>query len=142
MRKQMCQITFTPSKRSYFSAKIWDSQLVEKPKDDDIDKVAGLVFEQTGCSNQIEPGYCLNCGTYRDLEALHAMANKAEICIRGLQDAIIANEVGPNTLSDALVSFDLLRSTLHAYNKNIAELWHMKHVYGYWYWCGTDMLIW
>ncbi|KAI8031024.1 hypothetical protein LOK49_LG01G01123 [Camellia lanceoleosa] len=95
---------------------------VEKPKDDDIDKVAGLVFEQTGCSNQIEPGYCLNCGSYRDLEALHAMANKAEICIRGLKDAIIANEVGPNTLSDALVSFDLLRSTLHAYNKNIAEV--------------------
>ena len=39
-----------------------------------------------------------------------------------LQDAIVVNEVRTNTLSDALIALELLRSTLHAYNKKIAEV--------------------
>ncbi|XP_057482812.1 uncharacterized protein LOC130769627 isoform X1 [Actinidia eriantha] len=95
---------------------------VDKLKDEDIIKVAGSVFEKTECSYEIKPGYCLSCGSYRDLEASHATTNKAGICIRRLQDAIVVNEVRTNTLSDALIALDLLRSTLHAYNKKIAEV--------------------
>lgn len=39
-----------------------------------------------------------------------------------LKDAIVSNEVSTATLSCALRSLDLLRSTLHAYNKKIAEV--------------------
>ena len=51
-------------------------------KDDDLDKVAGCVVEQTSCSNQIEPKYCLSCGSYCDLEASLATAYKAGIRIK------------------------------------------------------------
>uniref|UniRef100_A0A5B7BBN2 Putative SET and MYND domain-containing protein 4 isoform X1 n=1 Tax=Davidia involucrata TaxID=16924 RepID=A0A5B7BBN2_DAVIN len=95
---------------------------VDKLKSDDINKVARHVFEEIGHTHQIELGYCLNCGSYRDLEASHATVNEAGIYIRRLQDAIVSNEVQANTLSDALRSLDLLRSTLHAYHKKIAEV--------------------
>ncbi|XAR66066.1 Histone-lysine N-methyltransferase [Bertholletia excelsa] len=94
---------------------------VDKVKDDEIYKVAGRVFEQKGCYNLIEPGYCLKCGSYCDLEASHAMADEVGVHFRRLKDAIGANGIHTGILSDALMSLDLLRSTLHAYNKRIAE---------------------
>lgn len=39
-----------------------------------------------------------------------------------LKDAIVSNEVSTDTLSYAFGCLDLLRSTLHAYNKKIAEV--------------------
>lgn len=39
-----------------------------------------------------------------------------------LQDAIVSREMSSTTLMDALKSLCLLRSTLHAYNKGIAEV--------------------
>ncbi|KAL6980953.1 hypothetical protein U1Q18_022589 [Sarracenia purpurea var. burkii] len=55
---------------------------VEKLNDEDIEKVAGRVFERTRFSDQIKPGYCLSCGSYRELEASHAMTDEAGIHVR------------------------------------------------------------
>ncbi|GMN41096.1 hypothetical protein TIFTF001_010314 [Ficus carica] len=68
------------------------------------------------------PGYCLKCGSYRDLETSFAAVNKAWKCISRLQDGIVAKEISRSQLSDALRSLDLLKSTLHAYNRRIAEV--------------------
>ncbi|XP_059627848.1 uncharacterized protein LOC132270675 isoform X2 [Cornus florida] len=95
---------------------------VDNLKNDEIYKVAHHVFEEINHTHQIEPGYCLNCGSYRDLEASSARVNEAEIYIRRLHDAIISNEVPANKLLDALRSLDMLRSTLHAYNKKVAQV--------------------
>ncbi|XP_052180260.1 uncharacterized protein LOC127793547 isoform X2 [Diospyros lotus] len=95
---------------------------VDKGRNFDIDKVAGHVFDQHRSSCQIKPGYCLNCGSYCDLGASRAAVDESQLSIKRLQDAIVANEVQTSTLSDALKSLDMLRLTLHAYNKKIAEV--------------------
>ena len=66
----------------FYNSEAFDPLKVDKLKDEDINKVAGSVFEKMGCSYEIKPGYCLSCGSYRDLEASHATTNKAGICIR------------------------------------------------------------
>lgn len=95
---------------------------VIKLKNEDISKVAQHLFEQTDCAHQFEPGYCLTCGSSFDLETSARVLNKAGKNIRRLKDAIVSNEVSTDTLSYAFGCLDLLRSTLHAYNKKIAEL--------------------
>ncbi|KAF8397071.1 hypothetical protein HHK36_018709 [Tetracentron sinense] len=94
---------------------------VDELKRKDISKVAHLFFERTKDAFQNDPGYCLNCGSYQDLKSSHATAKKAGIYIKRLLDAIILKEVSTFKHSDAVRSLDLMRSTLHAYNKNIAE---------------------
>ncbi|XP_010278902.1 PREDICTED: SET and MYND domain-containing protein 4 isoform X2 [Nelumbo nucifera] len=96
-------------------------QKIDKLKREDISKVAQLLLEQTNRTFQVDPGYCLNCGSYNDLESSHATAKKAEIYIYRLHNAINSMEVATNTLTDALESLYILRSTLHAYNKDMAE---------------------
>ncbi|KAJ4971185.1 hypothetical protein NE237_004284 [Protea cynaroides] len=94
---------------------------VDKLKAEDVDKVAHILFQQADGALRIHPGYCLNCGSQRDLESSHATAKQARIYIKRLRDAIYSNQVSINALSDALQSLDMLRSTMHAYNKEIAE---------------------
>ncbi|XP_062154808.1 uncharacterized protein LOC133862909 isoform X1 [Alnus glutinosa] len=81
-----------------------------------------LKHVQSNGSLHIDPGYCLKCGSYCDLEPSLAAVNKSWISIRRLQDAIVSREMSSTTLMDALRSLCLLRSTLHAYNKGIAEV--------------------
>ncbi|XP_034703875.1 SET and MYND domain-containing protein 4 isoform X2 [Vitis riparia] len=88
-------------------------------KNDGIREVAHQAFANS--SFHAAPGYCLHCGAYRDLEASHATVREAGIYISRLQEAIVSKEVPATTFSDALRSLDLLKSTLHAYNKGIAE---------------------
>lgn len=45
---------------------------VDKPKYEEIHKVAGHLFELTGCSDQIKPGSCLRCGSGLDLDTSYA----------------------------------------------------------------------
>lgn len=90
-------------------------------KNGDINEVCLRVFKQNGASIHIRPGYCLKCDSYCDLESSRASVNKALICIKRLQDAILSKEVSSITISDALRSLHLLRLNLHAYNKLIAE---------------------
>ncbi|KAF7816585.1 SET and MYND domain-containing protein 4 [Senna tora] len=90
-------------------------------KSDDIYQVCVRLSNQNGGSIHIQPGCCLKCGSYRDLESTRAVIDKAWICIKRLQDSIISKEISNTTISDALESLCLLRSNLHAYNKRIAE---------------------
>nr|KYP53789.1 Serine/threonine protein phosphatase 5 [Cajanus cajan] len=90
-------------------------------KNDDIYEVGLHVFKQNGASVHIRPGYCLKCGSYCDLEASHAAVDKALVCMKRLQDAILLKEISSIAISDALRSLHLLRLNLHAYNKLIAE---------------------
>ncbi|KAK7410797.1 hypothetical protein VNO78_01894 [Psophocarpus tetragonolobus] len=90
-------------------------------KNDDIYEVCLCVFKQNGASIHIRPGYCLKCGSYCDLESSRNAVDKALICIKRLQDAILSKEISRISISDALRSLRLLRLNLHAYNKLIAE---------------------
>ncbi|XP_027339263.1 SET and MYND domain-containing protein 4 isoform X2 [Abrus precatorius] len=90
-------------------------------KSDDIYEVCFHLFKQNGASIHIQPGYCLKCGSYCDMKSSHAAVDKALICIKRLQDAILSKEISHATISDALRSLHLLKSNLHAYNKLIAE---------------------
>lgn len=90
--------------------------------DDDIKKVAYLVFQQTCHNGQFEPGHCWSCGSYHDIQASKATIVKAEMCVSRLQEAIASNEVPTTVLLDALKSIDILRMHLHPYNKRIAEV--------------------
>ncbi|CAH9090680.1 unnamed protein product [Cuscuta epithymum] len=72
--------------------------------------------------NYLNPGHCLNCGSYCDLESASAAISKAENCIRRLQDAISINDIQAESLSNALMVSNILRSTLHPCNKRISEV--------------------
>lgn len=87
---------------------------------DDIDRVAHHHM-QINSLFHINPGLCLKCCSYHDLESSSAAANKAWIIIRRLQDAIVSKDVSSTILVDALSSLGVLRSTFHAYNRSIAE---------------------
>ena len=52
--------------------------LFQVDKNDDIYKV----LNQNDASLHIQPGYCLKCGSYRDLESSHAAVDKASIFIK------------------------------------------------------------
>ncbi|KAK9913904.1 hypothetical protein M0R45_037708 [Rubus argutus] len=81
---------------------------------DDINKAA----HNMQINNFSHPGYCLKCGSYRDLESSSAAANK---CFRRLKNSLDSENVSSTTLLGALSSLGELRSTLHAYNRRIAE---------------------
>ncbi|OVA17151.1 SET domain [Macleaya cordata] len=95
---------------------------VDMLKRDGINEVAHLLFEQTDNSLRTNPGYCLNCGSYRDLESSREAIKKAETNIKRLQSAVASRKVPTSILSDALGSLDVLRSTMHAYSKYIAQV--------------------
>ncbi|KAG2730683.1 hypothetical protein I3760_01G305700 [Carya illinoinensis] len=70
----------------------------------------------------IDPGYCLKCDSYCDLESSFAAVNRAWISITRLKDTMVSGEISSTVLTAALNSLCLLRSTLHAYNKRISEV--------------------
>ncbi|XP_077223586.1 tetratricopeptide repeat (TPR)-like superfamily protein isoform X2 [Tasmannia lanceolata] len=94
---------------------------VVKHEQDTIDKVAHLLLKQSDGLLRVGPGYCLTCGSYRDLESSFAATKKAVTNIKRLQATIISKKVSTILLSDALKSRDLLRSTMHAYSKDVAQ---------------------
>ncbi|XP_047311475.1 SET and MYND domain-containing protein DDB_G0284059 [Impatiens glandulifera] len=89
---------------------------------EDIRKVASLFFDESGRSSQMELGDCLNCGSQRDMEESRAIVKRAEVYLRRLQNMIASNgNSQTDKLSNGLVGLDLLKSTLHMYNKKLAE---------------------
>ncbi|KAH1133283.1 hypothetical protein GLYMA_05G077300v4 [Glycine max] len=50
-------------------------------KNDDIYEVCHRVFKQNDKSIHIQPRYCLKCGSYCELESLHAAVGKALILL-------------------------------------------------------------
>ncbi|KAE9465086.1 hypothetical protein C3L33_02999, partial [Rhododendron williamsianum] len=93
-----------------------------QPKDEEIHKVAGHLFELTGCSDQIKPGSCLRCGSGLDLDTSYATIEETGPWSKRLEYEVFHKELETDTLSDALRALDVLRSTLHPYNKAIAQL--------------------
>ncbi|KAF5467557.1 hypothetical protein F2P56_017372 [Juglans regia] len=73
-------------------------------------------------SLRIDPGFCLKCDSYCDLESSFAAVNRAWISITRLKDTMVSGEISTTVLTAALNSLCLLRSTLHAYNKRISEV--------------------
>ncbi|XP_041008260.1 uncharacterized protein LOC121252549 isoform X11 [Juglans microcarpa x Juglans regia] len=73
-------------------------------------------------SLRIDPGYCLKCDSYCDLESSFAAVNRAWISITRLKDTMVSGVFSSTVLTAALNSLCLLRSTLHAYNKRISEV--------------------
>ncbi|CAM8967717.1 unnamed protein product [Rhodiola kirilowii] len=73
-------------------------------------------------SKQIIPGHCLMCGSHLDLEAARKTIEETRIPVSRLQDAIASDKLQLNTILDAVRSFKLLKSVLHKYNKQIAEV--------------------
>ncbi|KAF1865656.1 hypothetical protein Lal_00005033 [Lupinus albus] len=94
----------------------------EADKNSDIYEVCIRAFSQNEASVPIRPGYCLKCGSYCDLESSFAAVDKAIICIKRLQDAILSKEISNTIVTEASKFLHLLRSNLHAYNKLIAEV--------------------
>ncbi|KAI3870267.1 hypothetical protein MKX03_029656, partial [Papaver bracteatum] len=94
---------------------------VDKQKRDDVSEVAHLLFEhKDGLETDI--GYCLNCRSYRDLESSQKAIRQAEINIKRLQSRVTTGKLDRRIVSDALGSLDILRLTMHAYNKYIAQV--------------------
>ncbi|KAL5720719.1 hypothetical protein ACHQM5_013360 [Ranunculus cassubicifolius] len=95
--------------------------LDNKMKREEINEVAHILFEKQDGSSHIDSTHCLNCGLYRDLELLRLKSKKAQSCIKRLKDTYLCGEIPPEVLSEALKAIHLLRSTLHAYNKDLAQ---------------------
>ncbi|KAF9591803.1 hypothetical protein IFM89_007358 [Coptis chinensis] len=94
---------------------------VDKMKREAIKKVGQLLFEQKDGTRCIDHGCCLNCGSYRSLEQSRIVSEKAKSNINRLQDTILTKHIPRNVLFDAVRALQLLRSTLHAYSKDIAQ---------------------
>ncbi|KAI3508397.1 hypothetical protein L1887_23404 [Cichorium endivia] len=80
----------------------------------EIKKVASVLCEETESTHRVEPGFCLNCGGYRDMYGLKETVKKGEN-YKGLLDS---SEV----VSSGLRCLDVLKSVLHPYNKKVAEV--------------------
>ncbi|XP_038895096.1 SET and MYND domain-containing protein 4 isoform X3 [Benincasa hispida] len=67
------------------------------------------------------PSHCLKCGSYRDIKSSCSTVDEAGIHFTRLQHEINLNRVSETTVSDALRALISLKSTLHEYNRRIAE---------------------
>ncbi|KAL4012005.1 hypothetical protein IC575_029074 [Cucumis melo] len=67
------------------------------------------------------PSHCLKCGSYCDIKSSRLTVDKAGIHFTRLQQEINLNRVSETTVSDALGALISLKSTLHEYNRRIAE---------------------
>ncbi|XP_026415750.1 SET and MYND domain-containing protein 4-like isoform X2 [Papaver somniferum] len=94
---------------------------IDKQKRDDVSEVAHLLFEHKD-GLETDLGYCLNCRSYRDLESSQKAIRQAEINIKRLQSRVTTGKLDRRIISDALGSLDILRLTMHAYNKYIAQV--------------------
>ncbi|XP_022139922.1 SET and MYND domain-containing protein 4 [Momordica charantia] len=87
-----------------------------------VDKLSRLEpFIQSGSFLHIGHSHCLKCGFYRDIKSSQSTVDEAWIYFTRLQQEINLNRVSETTLSDALRALFSLKSTLHAYNRRIAE---------------------
>ncbi|MCL7047544.1 hypothetical protein MKW94_021380, partial [Papaver nudicaule] len=95
---------------------------VDKQKRDDASEVAHLLFEHKDDGLETDLGHCLNCRSYRDLESSQEAIRQAEVNIKRLQGRATSRKLDRRIIMDALESLDVLRLTMHAYNKYIAQV--------------------
>ncbi|KMT17392.1 hypothetical protein BVRB_2g038470 isoform A [Beta vulgaris subsp. vulgaris] len=94
---------------------------VDKLMNDEIKKIACLMFEHSNHCPEVQSGCCLRCGSVNDLKSLHVTADESDRYIRSLQEAVISKQVYAGLLSNALSSLKDLKSSLHSYNKKLAK---------------------
>ncbi|XP_076953579.1 uncharacterized protein LOC143627690 [Bidens hawaiensis] len=94
---------------------------VDRVAYDEVKKVARLLCEETGSTHRVKPKFCLSCGAFIDLDALIAALSKVEIFLERLDGFLDSGECFDAMLSENLRHLDLLKSTLHPYNKKAAE---------------------
>ncbi|KAG6416010.1 hypothetical protein SASPL_123431 [Salvia splendens] len=91
------------------------------PSDDSISKLAHYMYEQTDY-HWLEPGSCLGCATFCDLQASKKSISKAEVHIQRMKDAVTSGALTTNLLMNALRYVDILRAKLHPFNRRLAEV--------------------
>ncbi|XP_076903718.1 uncharacterized protein LOC143558846 [Bidens hawaiensis] len=94
---------------------------VDRVEYDEVKKVARLLCEDTGSTHGVKPKFCFSCGAYIDLDALIAVVKRVEIFLERLDDFLDSGECFDTIYTDNLRHLDLLKSTLHPYNKKAAE---------------------
>ncbi|XP_031502335.1 uncharacterized protein LOC116265681 isoform X2 [Nymphaea colorata] len=92
-----------------------------KQKRASINKVASLLFDESQNACQIDPGCCLNCGSYRDLAVPSISTNKIKTDFERLQRMTVSTKVTMEMITEALKSLGTLRSTMHPYSKDVAQ---------------------
>ncbi|ERN04677.1 hypothetical protein AMTR_s00076p00135550 [Amborella trichopoda] len=96
----------------------WELALPEgKKKRKAISKVARQLLEETDGLFHIDPGYCLRCGSFHDLESAGVSLKKITAGLERLWDLNGSKDL----ISNGLRHLELLRSTMHPYSKDIAE---------------------
>ncbi|KAJ3682180.1 hypothetical protein LUZ60_014753 [Juncus effusus] len=103
---------------------IGTSQVVKLslPSDKNIDKVTSKIFQKSEIPSQIDPGNCLNCNSYQDLDSANKIANNAKICMDRLLDSINEDKMSQKmVLLDALDCLEKIRSVKHSYSKAVAQ---------------------
>ncbi|KAG6418529.1 hypothetical protein SASPL_120733 [Salvia splendens] len=89
--------------------------------DDSFSKLAHYMYEQTDY-HWLEPGSCLGCATFCDLQVTKKSISKAEVHIQRMKDAVTSGARTTNLLMDALRYVDILRAKLHPFNRRLAEV--------------------
>ncbi|KAJ8433868.1 hypothetical protein Cgig2_032079 [Carnegiea gigantea] len=97
---------------------------VEELKNDEIKKLAPLIFEESNYPLENHSVCCLKCGSIYDLKPLRGAVDDAEIHLMkyGLNklEVVASNRVNSDAISKALGSLDVFKSALHPYNKKLA----------------------
>ncbi|XP_024009173.1 SET and MYND domain-containing protein 4 [Eutrema salsugineum] len=87
----------------------------------DVGEVASSLLTKPRGSFHIEPEICLKCGSRCDVEKSHVEVNKAWNHLRRVDELMNSGHANVSMLSDCLRSIAVLRTSLHVYNKDIAD---------------------
>ncbi|CAH2035181.1 unnamed protein product [Thlaspi arvense] len=87
----------------------------------DVGEVASSLLNKPRGSLEIEPEICLICGSRRNVEDSYAEVNKAWNDLRRVGELMNSGRGNVFVLSDCLRSIAVLRTSLHMYNKDIAN---------------------
>ncbi|KAL0700347.1 hypothetical protein Bca4012_056469 [Brassica carinata] len=86
-----------------------------------VSEVASSLLTKPSGSLHIEADRCLKCGSRCEVENSHVEVNKAWNHLRRVEDLMNSGRANVSVLSDCLRSIAVLRTSLHMYNKDIAD---------------------
>lgn len=87
----------------------------------DVSEVAYMLLLEANVIFHSDPGHCLSCGSYRDLDSLSTSSKAAMIAIEKLKDPKLSDKDPCSFMTDALKSLSFLRSIRHPYSKIVAQ---------------------
>lgn len=86
-----------------------------------VSEVAPSLLTKPSGTLQIEADKCLKCGSRCEVENSHVEVNKAWNHLRSVEELMNSGRANISVLSDCLKSIAVLRTSLHMYNKDIAD---------------------